>query len=84
MSEQKLSERMQEVIDLYEENGDFIDPIWVQFVGETVDLEARLKAMERVLDEISELTYGQGHAAVRMAAMAIGRELPDAGSLAAV
>ena len=54
MSEQKLGERMQEVIDLYtvyiwkERNG-LIDPIWVQFVRETVDLEVKLEAMERLV-----------------------------------
>ena len=45
-------------------------------------LEAKLEAMERALDKISELSYGQGHAAIRMAADAIGKKLPDEGSLA--
>ena len=54
MSEQKLGERMQEVIDLYtvyiwkERNG-LIDPIWVQFVREAMDLEAKLEAMKQLM-----------------------------------
>lgn len=44
MNEQKTSERMQEVIDLYEQNGLLLDPIWVQFQGEIAALEAELKS----------------------------------------
>ena len=84
MSEQKLSVRMQEVIDLYEITQGLIDPIWAEFQDEVATLEAKLEAMELALKEISELSYGQGHAAVSMAADAIGKKLPDGGSLAAV
>ena len=46
MSEQKLSERMREVIDLYEEIGAIQDPIWVQFQDEVAVLEAKLDALK--------------------------------------
>ena len=52
--------------------------------AENAELKAKLEAMELALKEISELSYGQGHAAVSMAADAIGKKLPDVGSLAAV
>ena len=53
-------------------------------VAEIAALEAKLEAMERVLDEISELSHGQGIAAIYIAAKAIGKKLPDTGSLAAI
>ena len=50
MSEQKLSERMREVIDLYEEIGAIQDPIWVQFQDEVAALEAKLEVAINNLD----------------------------------
>ena len=44
MSEQKLSERMQEVIDVYEETQWRVDPAWMQFRDGVASLEAKQEA----------------------------------------
>ena len=54
---------------------------WAQWAR---GMETDLKAMERALDEISELSHGQGIAAIYIAAKALGKKLPDTGSLAAI
>ena len=51
---------------------------------EAAALEIELEAMEQALDEISELSHGQGIAAIYIAAKALGKKLPDTGSLAAI
>jgi len=54
------------------------------YVDGVVDIEARLEAMERALRAISQLSLGQGSAAIAIACDTIGEPRPDLGSLAAV
>ena len=63
MNEPKLSERMQEVIDLYKETQGLIDPIWVQFQDEVAALEAENEDLKARLGLARAAIWNLAHGA---------------------